>query len=82
MRKSAAFVVSGITAATILFLAPPAGADPTSTCPDGFVLVPVILDPDGAKNDRNGNGLVCRKVEDRGKVVGGPDDRFTDDILI
>lgn len=82
MRKSAAVAISGLTAATVLFLAPPAGADPTSTCPDGFAPIPVILDPDGAKKDRNGNGIVCRKIEDRGKTVGGPDDRLTDDILI
>ncbi len=40
------------------------------------------LDPDGAEKDRNSNGIVCRKVEDRDKTVGGPDDRLTDDILI
>ena len=82
MRKCVACVVSGMAAVTLLSPASSAGSEPTSTCPDGFVPVPVILVPDGGKKDRNSNLIVCRKVEDDGKLVGGPDDRLTDDILV
>ena len=82
MRKRLALFISGITAATLLCLAPTAGAEPTITCPDGFVPVPASLVEQGEKKDRNGNGFVCSKVEDDAKFVGGPDDRLTDDILL
>ncbi len=81
MRKPVTFVVSGIAAATLLSLAPPAGAEPPSPCPDQFVLVPAQLVEQGEKKDHNNNGLVCGKFQD-GKIVGGPDENLTDDILI
>jgi hypothetical protein len=81
MRKSAAFVFSGITAVAVLFLAPPASADRASVCPDGFVLVPAQLVEQGERKDHNSNGFVCGKFEDS-KLVGGPDESLTDDILV
>jgi hypothetical protein len=42
--------------------------------------VPASLVPQGAKKDKNGNGIVCAKYQD-GQFVGGPDD-FVDDINI
>jgi hypothetical protein len=56
----------------------------TYLCPDGMMPVPVLLDPDSAKKDRNGNGWVCVKYVDSG-VKGGPDDKPTevvDDIVL
>ncbi len=81
MWKRATFVVSGIAAASVVSLAPPAGAEATITCPDGFVPVPAFLVEQGEKKDRNDNGFVCGKFEDS-KLVGGPDESLTDDILI
>ena len=43
--------------------------------------VPVIIDSELAKKDRNGNLIVCVKYKD-GDTNGGPDDRIvSDDIL-
>ena len=81
MWKRVTFVVSGITAATALSLAAPAGAEPTITCPDRFVPVPAVLVEQGEKKDHNNNGFVCGKFQD-GKLVGGPDESLTDDILV
>jgi hypothetical protein len=53
-----------------------------SMCPDGMVPMFVIFDPDLAKKDRNGNGIVCVKSADSG-TKGGPDDRIvSDDIIV
>lgn len=62
---------------TLGLLAPPAGA--VIVCPDGHLPVPVQNEQDVQK-DRNGNGVVCRKVNSQGQFVGGPDDT-TDDIV-
>lgn len=70
MRKRVTFAVAGITAATLLFPASPAGAEPTSTCPDQFVLVPAQLVEQGERKDHNSNLFVCGKFQD-GKIVGG-----------
>jgi hypothetical protein len=59
----------------------PVVADQAVTCPDNFIWpVPASLVPQGAKKDKNGNGIVCAKYQD-GQFVGGPDD-FVDDINI
>ncbi len=81
MRKRVTFIVSAFTAATVLALPAPAGADPNGTCPDQFLLVPAQLVEQGEKKDQNNNGLVCGKFEDD-KLVGGPDENLIDDILI
>jgi hypothetical protein len=71
-----------ITAAAVLSLAPPTGAEPTSTCPDGFAPFPAAFVEQGERKDKNDNGVVCGKVED-GRIVGGPDDdAVIDDILV
>jgi hypothetical protein len=55
---------------------PTASADPIGLCPDGFM----PLYAPGDRSDKNGNGMVCRKVQD-GRISGGPDDRI-DDIVV
>jgi hypothetical protein len=58
---------------TTLAFAPPVAADQVGVCPDGFVPIPAATVPNGAKKDKNANGVVCVKFSD-GKIVGGPDD--------
>jgi hypothetical protein len=55
---------------------PIAAADPSATCPDGFM---AVFAP-GDRHDKNGNGIVCRKIQD-GRVSGGPDDSI-DDVIV
>jgi hypothetical protein len=80
MRKLA--VPAAVLVATMLM---PAGASAaTSTCPPSMAPTFVILVPDQAKKDRNGNLIVCVKVVD-GDAKGGPDDKspdVTDDIIL
>ena len=64
--------------AGVALITPARATTQTSTCPDGFFLVPAVYSPN---QDKNGNGLICRKIED-GTIVGGPDDKFRDDIII
>lgn len=70
------------TAACAAIIAVPAtsGADPTGACPDSHLLFPAATERDVEK-DRNNNGLVCRKVNDQGEPIGGPDDTI-DDIIV
>jgi hypothetical protein len=56
-------------------------ADPTSTCPDDFLLVPAFTVENGAAKDKNDNGWVCVKYEDGG-FKGGPNDMLTDDTVV
>ena len=60
-----------------LLLAPPAGA--VIVCPDGHVPFPVVSQVDEQK-DHYGNDIVCKKVNEQGQPVGGPDDTV-DDII-
>jgi hypothetical protein len=62
-----------VVLATLGFDAPPVAADQVGICPDSFVLIPAASVQNGAKKDKNGNGLVCAKFSD-GRLVGGPDD--------
>ncbi len=79
LRRNVAVAVSAASiGVTLLLPANHVYADPTSTCPDGHVLVPTQI---GNGNDKNNNGLVCGKIGADGKVHGGPDDR-TDDIIV
>jgi len=75
-------VTSAAIALSTLTFAGPASADPTSTCPDGHIPVPAALVENGARRDKNGNGIVCGKVAADGKFHGGPDDDVIDDILL
>jgi hypothetical protein len=79
LRRYAA-VVLAVASISVTFLVPAnhVYADPTSTCPDGHIL---LLAEIGSGKDKNNNGLVCGKIGDDGKVHGGPDDR-TDDIIV
>jgi hypothetical protein len=74
-----------VPAVLLIALFLPAGVSAaTYACPDGMAPIPVILLPDGAKKDRNGNFIVCVKYADGG-VKGGPDDRpsdVADDIVL
>jgi hypothetical protein len=79
LRTNVVVVVSAASiSVTLLLPANYAYADPTSTCPDGHMLLPTQI---GNGNDKNNNGLVCGKIGDDGKVHGGPDDG-TDDIIV
>jgi hypothetical protein len=75
-------LISTVLALSTLTFAGPAAADPTSTCPDGHIPVPAALVDNGAKRDKNGNGIVCGKAAADGTFHGGPDDDVTDDILL
>ena len=63
----------------------PAGTSAaTSTCPDGMTPTLVIVNPEYAKRDRNGNFIVCVKDANAG-AKGGPDDKsrnVADDIIV
>jgi hypothetical protein len=69
----AGILVVAVVLATLAFDTPPVAADQVGICPDGFVLIPAASVQNGAKKDKNGNGLVCAKFTD-GTIVGGPDD--------
>jgi hypothetical protein len=75
-------VPAAVLVATLLL---PAGTSAaTSTCPSSMEPIFVILVPEYAKKDRNGNFIVCVKQADGG-VKGGPDDKspdVTDDIVL
>ncbi len=79
MRRFGLLVTTAACAAVFAMPAP-SGADPTGACPDDFLLFPAATDRDMDK-DRNNNGLVCRKVNDQGQPIGGPDDTI-DDIIV
>ncbi len=81
-RTLVGVLTSAALALSTLAFAGPAAADPTSTCPDGHILVPVIVVTDGQAKDKNGNGLVCGKLGPDGKFHGGPQDKVVDDILL
>lgn len=69
-----------VLAAPVLALglyAQPAGA--VIFCPDGHLPFPVQDERDEQK-DHNGNGVVCKKVNNQGQPIGGPDDTI-DDII-
>ena len=55
-------------------------ADPTGICADDHLPFPVSNQRD-AEKDKNNNGIVCRKVNDQGQPIGGPDDTLDDIIL-
>jgi hypothetical protein len=77
-------VIAGPVAAALsvcVLSAPPAAADPTSTCPDNMLMIPTSLVVNGDTKDKNGNGFVCGKAGSDGQFHGGPDD-VTDDIVI
>ena len=80
-RTLLAVLAAGALALSTLTFAGPAAADPISTCPDGHILVPVIV-AGGQAKDKNGNGLVCGKLGPDGKFHGGPQDKLVDDILL
>ena len=82
-RTLLAVLTSTALAFSTLTFAGPAAADPTSTCPDGHLLVPAIV-AGGQAKDKNGNGFVCGKVGPDGKFHGGPQDKaeLLDDILL
>ena len=80
-RTLLAVLAAAALALSTLTFAGPAAADPTSTCPDGHVLLPAAL-VGGQAKDKNGNGLVCGKVGPDGKFHGGPQDKLVDDILL
>jgi hypothetical protein len=69
----AGILVLAVVLATLALDAPPVAADQVGICPDGFVPIPDASVPNGAKKDKNANGVVCVKFSD-GKIVGGPDD--------
>ena len=75
---SAAALVALAVAAFALAFAHPAAA--LGTCPDQFFPV-LATEPEDIRKDNNNNGFVCKKLEDGGKLVGGPDDT-QDDLTI
>jgi hypothetical protein len=74
-RRSLIVAAPALTA--WLVLAQPASA--TVVCPDGHLPFPV-MDAQDAQKDHNNNGFVCKKVNNQGDPVGGPDDTM-DDIV-
>jgi hypothetical protein len=78
-RRLAATV--GLLALGLGAFATPGAAGATSTCPDGMIVLPASLVPQGSSKDKNGNALICAKVDANGNLTGGPDDR-TDDIVL
>jgi hypothetical protein len=68
----------------VITAAPVAVSAATSVCPDGMAPMFVIIDPDLAKKDRNGNLIMCAKFMDDG-AKAGPDDKpayVVDDIVL
>lgn len=79
MRARLSLAATFLVATLITPASPVAAAQ--YTCPDGMMPVFVIIDPELAKKDLNGNLIVCVKYQD-GDAKGGPDDRIvSDDIL-
>jgi hypothetical protein len=79
--KARLTLAASLLVATLIIPASPVVASQYN-CPDGMVPTFVIIDPDLAKKDRNGNLIVCVKNQD-GDTKGGPDDRIvTDDIVV
>ena len=83
MRRGLAILISaGALTGLGVAAGGPASADPPVPCPDSHVQVERDLVPNGVQKDKNGNMLVCAKVQPDG-VVGGPDDNdVTDDLIL
>ena len=74
-------LTTAVAACVALALPASGGADATGTCPDQHMPVPAADQP---SKDRNGNGVICRKVhiDENGVVLtGGPDDKLDDPAL-
>jgi hypothetical protein len=85
MKSRLRLILPAITAAMLLGAAPSSADNSANVyCPDpsaGWILVPTILYPDGAKKDNNGDLLVCAKfTEPATKDNNNP--QFTDDIIL
>lgn len=66
------FSVAALLAMIAAGLFAPSGASADQDgCPDGMVPVPASATQ--GRGDDNGDGVVCGKVKDDGKVTGGPD---------
>jgi hypothetical protein len=66
----------------VALLALPAMAGTASAdfgCPDHHLPFPALTEDDMRK-DNNDNGRVCKKVNEEGEIVGGPDDVFDDTV--
>jgi hypothetical protein len=74
--RIAGLALAAVTASLALTTSSAAEVGLPGTCPDSQVPTPVLATsvPNGTKKDRNGNGWVCVKFDQNGKVVGGPDD--------
>jgi hypothetical protein len=74
--RIAALALGAVTASLALSTSSAAEVGLPGSCPDSQVptLVLATSVPNGAKKDRNGNGWVCVKFDQNGKVAGGPDD--------
>lgn len=73
--RSRRLIVAFIAAVPLVlggFIASPTHAE--LNCPDGFWPVLVATEKD-RQQDRNNNGVVCRKIDTSGALIsGGPDD--------
>ena len=68
-----------ITTAAMAGLVMAAPAHAVFVCPDGHLPF-LVTDPNDERKDHNGNGVVCKKVNNQGQPIGGPDDTI-DDIV-
>jgi hypothetical protein len=85
MKFRLRLTLPAITTAMLVAAAPSLADNSANvSCPDpsaGWILVPIVLYPDGAKKDNNGDALVCAKfTESATKDNNNP--QFTDDIIL